>query len=72
MLAYSAGNAAVIGMTKTLAKEWGRYNVTVNCVAFGDIDTRLTQAVSGEMPTIEVKGQELKVGISSVFRNRIS
>ncbi|MCP3683483.1 MAG: SDR family NAD(P)-dependent oxidoreductase, partial [bacterium] len=32
-LAYSAGKAALVGMTKTLAKEWGRYNITVNCVA---------------------------------------
>src|SRR5262249_52870740 len=32
---YSAGKAAMVGVTKTLAKEWGRYNVTVNCVAFG-------------------------------------
>jgi 3-oxoacyl-[acyl-carrier protein] reductase len=63
MLAYSAGKAAVIGMTKTLAKEWGRYNVTVNCVAFGDIDTRLTQPISGDPPTIEVQGRALKVGI---------
>ena len=41
-LAYSAGKAAVVGLTKTLAKEWGRFNVTVNAVAFGAIDTRLT------------------------------
>ena len=39
-LAYSAGKAAVVGITKTLAKEWGRFNVTVNAVAFGAIDTR--------------------------------
>ena len=43
-IAYSAGKAAVVGITKTLAREWGRYNVTVNCVAFGHIETRLTQA----------------------------
>jgi 3-oxoacyl-[acyl-carrier protein] reductase len=40
---YAAAKAAVVGMTKTLAKEWGRYRVNVNCVAFGFIQTRMTQ-----------------------------
>ena len=64
-IAYSAGKAAVVGMTKTLAKEWGRYNVTVNCVAFGPIDTRLTQTYDGEPPTIEVGDRAFKVGLAS-------
>ena len=63
-IAYSAGKAGVVGLTKTLAKEWGRYNVTVNCVAFGHIDTRLTQAYSELPPTIEVGGRNYKVGLS--------
>lgn len=62
--AYSAGKAAVVGMTRTLAKEWGRFNVTVNCVAFGHIDTRLTQVYSDEPPTIEMGGRAFKVGLS--------
>ena len=41
---YAAGKAGVIGLTKTLAKEWGRSQVTVNAVAFGLIKTRLTEA----------------------------
>jgi len=41
---YSSGKAGVIGLTKTLAKEWGQFNIQVNCVAFGRIETRLTQA----------------------------
>jgi 3-oxoacyl-[acyl-carrier protein] reductase len=41
---YGAGKAGVLGLTKTLAKEWGQFNIQVNAVAFGRIDTRLTQA----------------------------
>src|ERR1044071_1799517 len=41
---YSSGKSGVLGLTKTLAKEWGQFNVQVNAVAFGRIDTRLTQA----------------------------
>ena len=63
-IAYSAGKAAVVGLTKTLAKEWGRYNVTVNAVAFGHIQTRLTQAYEGEPPTIEVGMRKFKVGLT--------
>jgi len=62
-LAYAAAKAGVVGMTKTLCKEWGRYKVNVNAVAFGFIETRLTSAVSGDS-TIEVEGREIKVGIS--------
>ena len=53
----------MIGMTKTLAKEWGRYKVSVNCVAFGFIETRLTQAIENESTTINVEGREIKVGV---------
>ena len=48
---YAAAKAAVVGMTKTLAKEWGRYRVNVNCVAFGFIHTRMTQALSADERT---------------------
>src|SRR5205814_7679581 len=61
---YSSAKAAVTGMTRTLAKEWGRYAVTVNCVAFGYIQTRLTKPLSeGESGTIEVAGRQVKVGV---------
>jgi 3-oxoacyl-[acyl-carrier protein] reductase len=60
---YAAAKAGVTGLTKTLAKEWGRYNVTVNTVAFGVIKTRLTTAAS-DGGTIDVEGRELKVGVS--------
>ena len=45
---YAAGKAAIVGVTKTLAKEWGRYKVNVNCVAFGFIRTRMTQPIGAE------------------------
>jgi NAD(P)-dependent dehydrogenase (short-subunit alcohol dehydrogenase family) len=54
-----------VGITRTLAKEWGRYGSTVNCVAFGDIDTRLTRPLDGDHETVEVHGREHKVGIES-------
>src|SRR6266513_3104189 len=61
---YSSAKAAVTGMTRTLAKEWGRYAVTVNCVAFGYIQTRLTKPLAeGEAGTIEVAGRQVKVGV---------
>ncbi len=61
---YAAAKSALVGMTKTLAKEWGRYNVTVNCVAFGLIETRMTRALnSGDSDLIEVAGREIKAGI---------
>jgi len=62
-LSYSAGKAALIGMTKTLAKEWGRYNVTVNCVAFGLIHTRLTQWLDDGPQTIDIRDRKLNVGL---------
>jgi 3-oxoacyl-[acyl-carrier protein] reductase len=45
---YSAAKSAVVGMTRSIAKEWGRYNVTANCIAFGLIDTRLTKATDSK------------------------
>jgi 3-oxoacyl-[acyl-carrier protein] reductase len=41
---YSSGKAGVVGLARTMAKEWGQFNIQVNAVAFGRIDTRLTQA----------------------------
>ena len=62
---YSAGKAGVVGLTKTMAKEWGRYNVTVNSVAFGLIKTRLTDAPADGVSTIQIQERDIKVGISA-------
>lgn len=62
---YAAAKAGVIGLTKTIAKEWGRYNVTVNTVAFGLIKTRLTEVPAGGDGKIDIAGRELKVGVNS-------
>ncbi len=72
-IAYSAGKAAQIGITKTLAKEWGRYRVNVNCVGFGFIDTRLTQVWEGEeISTIDVGGRDYRVGFSAAERDELN
>ncbi|MBC8258094.1 MAG: SDR family oxidoreductase [SAR324 cluster bacterium] len=62
-MAYAAGKASMVGMTRTLAKEWGRYNVNVNCVAFGLIETRMTQALDGAAVTANIGENEIKMGI---------
>ncbi len=59
---YSAAKSALHGMTRTLAKEWGRYKVNVNCVAFGYILTRLSEGVD-EKQTINVDGREVRIGV---------
>jgi 3-oxoacyl-[acyl-carrier protein] reductase len=64
---YSAAKAGVVGLTKTLAKEWGSFKINVNAVAFGFIETRLTQAKeAGE--EIEVGGEKIELGIPEQTR----
>jgi 3-oxoacyl-[acyl-carrier protein] reductase len=59
---YAAGKAAVIGLTRTMAKEWGRYRVNVNCIAFGMIDTRLTDPETAENPVVDIGGKAVNIG----------
>jgi 3-oxoacyl-[acyl-carrier protein] reductase len=64
---YAAGKAGVIGLTKTLSKEWGQFNIQVNAVAFGFIETRLTQAdEKGDFT--ERDGKKIKLGIPDQMR----
>ncbi len=60
-VSYASAKSAVIGMTRTLAKEWGRLKVCVNCVAFGFIETRLN--LPGDHPDAraEIEGRQLPV-----------
>lgn len=60
---YSSAKSALVGMTKTMSKEWGRYKVCVNCVAFGFIATRLTKAFDDPESTINVEGQNIQAGV---------
>ena len=60
---YATAKAGIVGMTQTLAKEWGRMNVTVNCVAYGFIKTRLTVSAAGDA-TANIDGREIKVGVN--------
>jgi 3-oxoacyl-[acyl-carrier protein] reductase len=64
---YSAGKAAIVGMTKTLAKEWGGFKINVNAVAFGFVETRLTQAKEKE-ESIERGGEKIELGIPEQMR----
>jgi len=60
---YASAKAGIVGLTQTLAKEWGRLNVTVNCVAYGLIRTRLTSSAAGAATTT-IEGREIKVGVN--------
>jgi 3-oxoacyl-[acyl-carrier protein] reductase len=64
---YSTAKAGITGLTKTLAKEWGRYNVQVNCACFGFIETRLT-AVKENAEKVVREGEEVQLGVPDQMR----
>ena len=64
---YSTAKAGITGLTKTLAKEWGRYNVQVNCVCYGFIETRLT-AAKEQAEKIQRDGEEVALGVPDQLR----
>jgi 3-oxoacyl-[acyl-carrier protein] reductase len=68
---YSAAKAGVVGLTKTLAKEWGQFKINVNAVAFGFIDTRLTQS-KDDANTMEKDGEKIQLGIPDQLRQMAS
>jgi 3-oxoacyl-[acyl-carrier protein] reductase len=68
---YSTGKSGVVGLTKTLAKEWGQFKINVNAVAFGFVETRLT-ASKEEGGTFQKDGEEIKLGIPEQMRQMAS
>src|SRR5213595_2239229 len=64
---YASGKAAVVGLTKTLAKEWGQFKINVNAVAFGYINTRLT-APKTEDNVADIGGERVQLGIPEQLR----
>jgi 3-oxoacyl-[acyl-carrier protein] reductase len=68
---YSAGKNGVVGLTKTLAKEWGQFKINVNAVAFGYIETRLT-ASKDDSNQMEIDGEKVQLGIPDQLRGMAS
>jgi len=66
---YAAGKAGIIGLTKALSREWGRYNIYVNCACFGFIETRLT-APKKTAEKVVRDGEEIHLGIPEHLRHQ--
>ena len=64
---YSAAKAGLVGLTKTVAKEWGQFKINVNAVAFGFVETRLT-ASKEEAGFFNKDGEEITLGIPEQLR----
>jgi 3-oxoacyl-[acyl-carrier protein] reductase len=68
---YSAAKSAIVGLTKTVAKEWGQFKINVNAVAFGFVETRLTAAKEGA-ETVQREGKDIQLGIPEQLRQMAS
>jgi len=68
---YAAGKMGIVGLTKTIAKEWGRLGIRCNAVAFGFIDTRLTRSQEVQEEAIEIDGHEVALGIPQKVRSML-
>ena len=68
---YAAGKAGLVGITKTLAREWGPLKINVNAVAFGFVETRLT-ASNEDGETFALGELEIPLGIPERNRERAS
>ena len=68
---YASGKAGVVGITKTLAKEWGQFKINVNAVAFGYIETRLTASKDADN-VMEIGGEKVQLGIPDNLRGMAS
>jgi 3-oxoacyl-[acyl-carrier protein] reductase len=69
---YSAAKAGVVGLTKTLAKEWGGFKINVNAVAFGFVETRLTASKESGGHMTAPGGEEIELGIPEQMRSLAS
>jgi 3-oxoacyl-[acyl-carrier protein] reductase len=69
---YSAAKAGVTGLTKTIAKEWGQFKVNCNAVAFGFVETRLTQAKEKGETVKAPSGDEVEIGVPEQMRSMAS
>src|SRR5579871_4068389 len=68
---YGSGKAGIVGLTKVLAKEWGRYNVNVNAVGFGFIETRLTLPLGAPEADLNIQGRVIKAGVQPAMREQV-
>lgn len=57
---YAASKAGVIGLTRTLALEWARFNIAVNCVAPGAVNTPMTASIPEKIRAAVIERVPLK------------